>query len=79
MQYRGALRIACSYRTVSEPAVLVIAGIIPIDLLVLERRSIFKRTQEVGEKNPKAEARNANNNGGIPTQEDDVPQDSYLG
>ncbi|GHJ61414.1 hypothetical protein NOK12_39320 [Nocardioides sp. OK12] len=33
VQRRGALRIACSYRTVSEPAVLVVAGVIPIDLL----------------------------------------------
>ena len=33
VQYRGALRIACSYRTVSEPAVLAIAGVIPVDVL----------------------------------------------
>ena len=59
VQYRGALRIACSYRTVSEPAALVIAGIIPIDLLALERRSIFERTQEVGKKNAKAEVRDS--------------------
>ena len=30
VQYRGALREACSYRTVSVLAVLVIAGIIPL-------------------------------------------------
>ena len=29
----GALRVACSYRAVSEAAVLVIAGVIPVDLL----------------------------------------------
>ncbi|KAG8229087.1 hypothetical protein J437_LFUL010770 [Ladona fulva] len=38
VQRRGALRVACSYRTVSEAAVLVIAGTIPIDLLAKERK-----------------------------------------
>ncbi|XP_046686290.1 uncharacterized protein LOC124371966 [Homalodisca vitripennis] len=33
VQRRGALRVACAYRTVSEAAVLVIAGAAPIDLL----------------------------------------------
>ncbi|XP_035742673.1 uncharacterized protein LOC118450827 [Vespa mandarinia] len=33
VQRRGAHRIASTYCTVSEPAVLVVAGIIPIDLL----------------------------------------------
>ncbi|XP_060530457.1 uncharacterized protein LOC132704464 [Cylas formicarius] len=32
VQRRGALRIACAYRTVPESAVLVIAAVIPIDL-----------------------------------------------
>ena len=40
VQYRGTLRIACSCRTVSVPAALVIAGVIPIDLLASERKSI---------------------------------------
>ena len=48
VQYRGALRIACSYRTASVPAALVIAGVIPIDLLALERKSNYSRTREVG-------------------------------
>ena len=33
VQRMGALPVACSYRTVSEAAVLVIAGVIPVDLL----------------------------------------------
>ncbi|XP_046834768.1 uncharacterized protein LOC124431207 [Vespa crabro] len=33
VQKRGALRISCSYCTVSEPAVIEIAGLIPINLL----------------------------------------------
>ncbi|KAG8227568.1 hypothetical protein J437_LFUL000668 [Ladona fulva] len=41
VQRRGALRVACSYQTVSEAAVLVIAGMIPIDLLAKERKRIF--------------------------------------
>lgn len=36
MQKRGALRVTCAYRTVSEVAVLVIAGAVPIDLLAFE-------------------------------------------
>uniref|UniRef100_A0A1B6JZR0 Uncharacterized protein n=1 Tax=Homalodisca liturata TaxID=320908 RepID=A0A1B6JZR0_9HEMI len=41
VQRRGALRISSAYRTVSEPAVLVIAGVIPIDLLALERKRVY--------------------------------------
>lgn len=46
VQRRGALRIASSYRTVSEPAVLVIAGVIPIDLLASERKQIHDLREE---------------------------------
>lgn len=46
VQRRGALRVASAYRTVSEPAVLVIAGVIPIHLLARERRAIFLRKVE---------------------------------
>ena len=35
-------RIALAYRTVSAPAVLVIAGINPADLLPAERMEIYK-------------------------------------
>lgn len=48
VQRRGALRIACAYRTVSEAAVLVIAGVIPIDLLAIERKRIFEKSEELG-------------------------------
>ncbi|CAD6204036.1 GSCOCG00012674001-RA-CDS [Cotesia congregata] len=41
VQRRGALRIACAYRTVSEAAVLVISGVTPIDLLGHERKRIW--------------------------------------
>lgn len=48
VQRRGALRIACSYRTVSEAAVLVIAGVIPVDLLACERKRIYDRSPAIG-------------------------------
>ncbi|XP_046687688.1 uncharacterized protein LOC124373356 [Homalodisca vitripennis] len=35
---QAALRVCSAYRTVSEPAVLVIAGVIPIKLLAGERK-----------------------------------------
>lgn len=52
VQRRGALRISCSYRTVSESAALVVAGVIPIELLAQEKRRISmieqdERTPEV--------------------------------
>lgn len=46
VQRRGALRIACAYRTVSAEAVLVVAGVIPIDLLATERKRIYDRDEE---------------------------------
>lgn len=42
VQRRAALRVACAYRTVSEAAVLVVAGIIPIDILATERKRVFE-------------------------------------
>lgn len=39
----SALRVASSYRTVSEDAVCVIAGMLPIGLLAEERRSLYRR------------------------------------
>ncbi|XP_046817454.1 uncharacterized protein LOC124423599 [Vespa crabro] len=48
VQRRGALRIACSYSTVSEPAVLVVAGVIPIDLLAQERQLIHQQRSVLG-------------------------------
>ena len=56
VQYRGALRIACFYRTVSVPAALVIAGVILIDVLASQRKSIYSRTREVGKPSAKTGA-----------------------
>ena len=41
VQRRAALRVSCSYRTVSGPAILVIAGVTPIHLLAQERKTVF--------------------------------------
>ena len=46
VQRRGALRVASAYRTVSEPAVMVIAGVIPVALLAKERKAIYRRKGE---------------------------------
>ncbi|KAF6212789.1 hypothetical protein GE061_010498 [Apolygus lucorum] len=46
VQRRGALRICSGYRTVSAPAVQVVAGVTPIDLLADERRRIHLRKAE---------------------------------
>lgn len=48
VQRVGALRIASAYRTVSENAIFVIAGVVPIDLLALERKRIYERSADVG-------------------------------
>lgn len=48
VQRQGALRISCAYRTVSLEAALVIAGVIPIDLLALERQYIYKNKEREG-------------------------------
>ena len=45
VQYRSTLRIACSYRTVSVPADLVIAGVIPIELLALEEKHLCENAR----------------------------------
>lgn len=50
VQRRGALRVASAYRTVSEAAVLVIAGCIPIELLAMERKAVYERKTMVGKK-----------------------------
>ena len=42
VQKTATLRIASAYRTVSAPAVLVIAGTIPVDLMAAERTEIYK-------------------------------------
>ncbi|XP_033228953.1 uncharacterized protein LOC117180566 [Belonocnema kinseyi] len=59
VQRIGALRNACSYRTVSEPAILVIAGTISIDVLAQEKKKVFLKKAEVTKTVVKAEARAA--------------------
>ncbi|KAJ8964365.1 hypothetical protein NQ317_003009 [Molorchus minor] len=49
-----ALRVASAYRTVSTEAALVIAGMIPIDILAEERRELAK-AGGAREGNPKVE------------------------
>ncbi|XP_035738050.1 uncharacterized protein LOC118448648 [Vespa mandarinia] len=44
----GALRIACSYHSVSEPAVQVAAGVNPIDLLTQERQFVHQQRPVLG-------------------------------
>ncbi|XP_046679324.1 uncharacterized protein LOC124366767 [Homalodisca vitripennis] len=48
LQRQAALRVASAYRTVSEPAVLVVAGVIPVKLLAEERKAIYQRKGEIG-------------------------------
>lgn len=57
VQRRGALRVVSSYRTVSEPAVLVVAGVMPIDLLAAEKKHIYERKEEVGKETATVEAK----------------------
>nr|CAH7734124.1 unnamed protein product [Callosobruchus chinensis] len=48
VQRTAALQVACAYRTVSEIAVLVVAGIPPIDMLAIERKMLYHK-QKRGE------------------------------
>lgn len=48
IQRTAALRVASAYRTVSEPAVLVISGSIPIDLLAGERKALWLERKQTG-------------------------------
>lgn len=47
-QRQIALRVAAAYRTVSLSAVMVVAGIPPVDLLVYERTEVFEHSQAEG-------------------------------
>ena len=66
-----ALRVECAYRTVSEPAVLVIAGGIPIKLL-------YTRKGVVGKKQASQEGRTNSLPPGKQKVEDAGPRHSYL-
>ena len=53
IQRVACLRICSAYRTVSEPAALVISGVVPIVLLALERKRIYNGGRNVPIKNEK--------------------------
>ena len=57
VQRRKALRVAPYYRTVPDQVVLVIVGVIPIDLLALERKHFIVRRDVIGRDAAKREAR----------------------
>ncbi|XP_033221147.1 uncharacterized protein LOC117175546 [Belonocnema kinseyi] len=57
IQGRGAQLVACAYRTVSEPAALLIAEVMPIDLLTAERKVAYVKINECGKFEAKREAR----------------------
>lgn len=57
VQRRAAIRVASAYRTVSEPAVLIIAGVAPIELLARERKAVYERKAEVGKELATIEAK----------------------
>ena len=57
MQRLAALRVASAYRTVSEPAVLIIAGVIPIAHLARERQAMYRRRAEHSLETAKREER----------------------
>ena len=42
VQRKGALGVGCAYRVVSGAAIMVLAGIIPLDLLAAGRKMIYE-------------------------------------
>lgn len=50
---RSALRVASAYRTVSDDAVCIIAGMPPIDLLAVERKKVFDARRRTIDKSQK--------------------------
>ena len=57
VQVRGSMRTAPSYCTVSEPGALVIAGVIPIEILAREKKETFEKAAEGDKKAVKKEAK----------------------
>ena len=57
VQRISALRVASLYWTVSELAALVIAGVILIDLIAQERKSVYERANDVSKCDSKRETR----------------------
>lgn len=56
-QRRGALRVASAYKTVSGPAVLVIAGVPAIDLLANARKEVYETKTTLGATEARRQAR----------------------
>ena len=56
-QRRCALRIACSYRTMPEETVLLIAGVMPIRLMAKQRKLVYHNEDRIGKVNTATEAR----------------------
>ena len=68
------------YRTVSDPVVLVISAVIPIDVLTLEHRGLFKRRDNTGRDAAEDETGEISGTGkifGTERIEEVVPQGSY--
>ena len=57
VQQRCTLRITCSYRTVSEAAVLVIERVMPIRLMAKQRKLVYDNKDRIGKVNATKEAR----------------------
>ncbi|XP_033229053.1 uncharacterized protein LOC117180672 [Belonocnema kinseyi] len=57
VQWRGAQRVACAYRTVSEPGTLLIAEVMPTDPLAAERKVAYVKKNDCGKFEAKREAR----------------------
>lgn len=57
VQQQGALKIASSCRTASEPAVPVIIGVTLIDLLAQEEKRVYETREEVGAKQARTDAK----------------------
>lgn len=58
VQRRAGLQVFSAYRTVSEPAILVGAGMIPVTL-ALERKRVYTGKRETGEDTSSREASRA--------------------
>lgn len=46
VQRRAAFRVACAYRRVSGAADMVVVGVNPLDLLTVERQTVFRLVPE---------------------------------
>ena len=57
VQRRCALRIACSYQTVSQETVLVIAGVMSIRLMAKQRKLVYDNKDRIGKVNTAKEDR----------------------